>query len=179
MGDPEFRNDEQVLARTMGILVKSIPFEGILTSRRIVLVDRAKNILPPKEISLATIKTVETGENATGDQTLTLSVMARTGETRQMILTFTLPEKGNRARERDEWARIIRESTSTSFEQVIRKVIPGADQAQKKARPSAPPRIEVVHTQTPQQTETPRAAPVRRIVETVEPCSSCCSLSGP
>jgi hypothetical protein len=161
MGDPEFRSDEQVLVRTMGIHVKSIPFEGILTSRRIILTDRSKNILPPKEISLATIKSVETGENATGDQILTLSVMAKTGETRQMILTFSRQEGGSRAR--DEWARIIRDSTSTSFEQVIRKVIPGADQAQKRARPSAPPRIEVVSTPEPQQAETPRTTPVRRV----------------
>jgi len=162
MGDPEFRNDEQVLVRTMGIQVKSIPFEGILTTRRIILVDRAKNILPPKEIPLATIKEAETGENAMHDQTLTLSVIAKTGETRQMILTFSGQEGSNRAKERDEWARIIRESASPSFEQVIRKVIPGADQVQKKT--SAPPRIEVVNAPSPQYAEAPQATPVKRVV---------------
>jgi hypothetical protein len=168
MGDPEFRNDEQVLVRTMGIHVKSIPFEGILTSRRIILVDRAKNILPTKEIPLATIKEAETGENAIHDQILTLSVMAKTGETRQMILTFPRQE-GNRARERDEWARIIQESASPSFEQVIRKVIPGADQVQKKAGSSAPPRIEVVHAPSPQYAETPPTTPVKRVVKAGSP----------
>ena len=53
MGDPELRSDETILIRSNGILVKSIPFEGILTNKRIFLVDRAKNLLPPKEISLA------------------------------------------------------------------------------------------------------------------------------
>jgi hypothetical protein len=164
MGDPEFRSDEQVLVRTKGIHVKSIPFEGILTTRRIVLVDRAKNILPPKEIPLATIKEAEPGENASHDQILTLSVIAKTGETRQMILTFPRQE-GNRARERDEWARIIRESASPSFEQVIRKVIPGADQVQKRAGSSAPPRIEVVNAPSPQYAETPQTTPVKRVVK--------------
>ena len=52
MGDPELRSDEKVLARTPGVYVKSIPFEGILTNKRIILIDRAKNLLPPKEIPL-------------------------------------------------------------------------------------------------------------------------------
>ena len=156
MGDPEFRSDEQVLVRTMGVSVKSIPFEGILTSRRIILVDRAKNILPPKEIPLATIKTVEPGENANREPILSLAVMAKTGDTRQMILTFS------RGGERDEWARIIRESASPSFEQVIRKVIPGADQAPRKT--STPPRIEVVNTPVP-PVEAPQRVPVRRVAE--------------
>src|SRR4030042_2664045 len=124
MGDPELRSDEKVLLRTQGVYVKSIPFEGILTNKRIILVDRAKNLLPPKEIPLVTIKEAEAGENAIRDQIITLSVMAKTGETRQMILTFSRQTGGNRIKERDAGARIIRENASPSGSQVIRKVIP-------------------------------------------------------
>jgi hypothetical protein len=167
MGDPEIRSDEKVLMRTQGVHVKSIPFEGILTNRRIILVDRAKNILPPKEIPLATVKDVETGENAISDLTLTISIMAKTGEIRQMILTFSRQEGGDRTRERDEWARLIRESTSTSFEQVIRKVIPGVDPAQRQSAPAAP------STETPKRAQ-PRIAfegvhPIKKIIETAPP----------
>ena len=109
MGDPELRSDEKVLVRTPGVYVKSIPFEGILTNRRIILIDRAKNLLPPKEIPLITIKEVEPGENAIRDQIITLSVMAKTGEMRQMILTFSRQAGGNRNKERDAWGRIIKE----------------------------------------------------------------------
>ena len=133
MGDPELRNDEKVLVRTQGVYVKSIPFEGILTNKRIILIDRAKNLLPPKEIPLITVKEVDPGENAIRDQILTLSVMAKTGETRQMILTFSRQTGGNRKKERDDWLKIIRDNTSSSFEQVIRKVIPGFDQVPRKA----------------------------------------------
>jgi hypothetical protein len=139
MGDPEIRSDEKVLMRTQGVHVKSIPFEGILTNRRIILVDRAKNILPPKEIPLGTVRDVETGENSIHDLTLTISIIAKTGETRQMILTFSRQDGGDRTRERDEWARLISESTSASFEQVIRKVIPGADAAPRQSAPAASP----------------------------------------
>jgi hypothetical protein len=144
MGDPELRSDESVLLRTQGIFVKSIPFEGILTNKRIILVDRATNIIPQKEISLVTLKDFQAGENAIRDQIITLSVMAKTGETRQMILTFSRQTGGNRIKDRDDWMRVLKENTSSSFEQVIRKVIPGAGQTPKKTHRAAPPRIEVI-----------------------------------
>jgi hypothetical protein len=150
MGDPELRSDEKVLVRTPGIYVKSIPFEGILTNKRIILIDRAKNLLPPKEIPLVTIKEIESGENAIRDQIITLSVMAKTGETRQMILTFSRQAGGNRIKERDAWARTIKENASSSFDQVIRKVIPGPEPIQRRAEPAAGPRYEVVHSSAQQ-----------------------------
>jgi zinc-ribbon domain len=144
MADPELRSDEKVLVRTQGVYVKSIPFEGILTNKRIILIDRAKNLLPPKEIPLVTIKEVESGENAIRDQIITLSVMAKTGETRQMILTFSRQAGGNRKKERDEWARVIKENASSSFDQVIRKVIPGPEPAIRRAEPTAGPKYNGV-----------------------------------
>ena len=175
MGDPELRSDEKVLARTPGVYVKSIPFEGILTNKRIILIDRAKNLLPPKEIPLVTIKEVESGENAIRDQIITLSVMAKTGETRQMILTFSRQAGGNRIKERDAWVTIIREHASSSFDQVIRKVIPGPESAPRRAEPAAGPRYDVTHSPL-QQPSAPSGydrlagtgmedlSPVRRVV---------------
>jgi hypothetical protein len=172
MGDPELRSDETVLVRTQAVYVKSIPFEGILTNKRIILVDRAKNLLPPKEIPLITIKEIESGENAIRDQILTLSVMAKTGETRQMILTFSRQAGGNRIKERDEWARIIRENTSTSFEQVIRKVIPGIEPP-RKSEPPAQPRRMVTSAPVPPMSREPEGVhPVRKIVETPAPVAA-------
>lgn len=176
MGDPELRSDEKVLVRTPGVYVKSIPFEGILTNKRIILIDRAKNLLPPKEIPLVTIREVEPGENAIRDQIMTLSVMAKTGETRQMILTFSRQAGGNRIKERDAWIRIIRENASSSYDQVIRKVIPG-EPAPRRAEPAPVPRYEVVHSpvqQTPPSPAYDRLAgsgledisPLRRVVAT-------------
>ena len=142
MGDPELRSDESVILRTDGIFVKSIPFEGILTNKRIILVDRAKNLLPNKEIPLVTIKDVGAGENAIRDQIITLSVLSRSGETRQMILTFSRQTGGNRIRERDAWARALKENITSTFEQVIRKVVPGRETV-KKPDPVVRPRVQV------------------------------------
>lgn len=170
MGDPELRNDEKILVRTPGVYVKSIPFEGILTNKRVILVDRAKNLLPPKEIPLATVKEVESGENAIRDQTLTLSVMAKTGETRQMILTFSRQEGGNRIKERDEWARYVRDNIGASFETVIRKVIPGADVTPRRAeQPAVPSRTSVMNSAAqpaPVYRESESVHPTRKIMDT-------------
>ncbi|MDP2796453.1 MAG: hypothetical protein Q8N94_02950 [Methanoregula sp.] len=144
MGDPDLRSDETVLVRTQGVYVKSIPFEGILTNKRIVLVDRAKNLQPPKEIPLATIKDVEGGENAICDPVVTVTVITRSGETRQMILTFSRTAGGNRNKERDEWVKTLKENVSSSYEQVIRKGISGLDQPHKRPEPILSPRIEFV-----------------------------------
>jgi hypothetical protein len=149
MGDPDLRSDESVILRTQGIFVKSIPFEGILTNKRIILLDKAKNLLPQKEIPLVTIKDLEVGENAIRDQIITLSVVAKSGEVRQMILTFSRQTGGNRIRERDAWAKALKENISSSFEQVVRKVIPGRGPAPKKPERTIPPRIEVISSESP------------------------------
>ena len=145
MGDPELRGDENILVRTPGVYVKSIPFEGILTNKRIILIDRATNLLPPKEIPLVTVKEAEGGENAIRDQIIKLSVLTKTGETRQMILTFSRQTGGNRIKDRDTWLNTIKDNTSSSFEQVIRKVIPGTGQAPRPRRGPSP-RIEVIRS---------------------------------
>jgi hypothetical protein len=130
MDDPELHGDEEILMRTQGVHVKSISFEAILTNKRIILVDRIKNVLPPKEIPLATIQSVESGENAIRDLVISLGVITKTGGTRQMVLTFSREGGGNRVKERDEWIRQIRAHLTPSFEQVIRKVIPGMENIQ-------------------------------------------------
>lgn len=176
MGDPELRSDESVLIRTQGIFVKSIPFEGILTNKRIILVDRATNLLPQKEIPLVTLKDFKAGENAIRDQIIILSVLAKTGEIRQMILTFSRQSGGNRIKERDDWMRLLKENTSSTFEQVIRKVIPGAGKSPKKTTRTAPPRIEIISSPVSQKVEPPEnnavkkdgedIAPVKKIIKT-------------
>jgi hypothetical protein len=169
MGDPELRSDESVLLRTQGIFVKSIPFEGILTNKRIILVDRATNLLPQKEIPLVTLKDFQAGENAIRDQIITLSVMAKTGEIRQMILTFSRQTGGTRIKERDDWVRVLKENTSSSFEQVIRKVMPGIGQSSKKTTRAAPPRIEIISSPVSKKVPTAEKTTVKKEGEDIAP----------
>jgi hypothetical protein len=181
MGDPELRSDESILLRTQGIFVKSIPFEGILTNKRIILIDRTTNLLPQKEIALVTLNDFQAGENAIRDQIITLFIVTKAGETRQMILTFSRQSGGNRIRERDEWLRILKENTSSSFVQVIRKVIPGPRQAPKKTSRVTSPRIEVIRSPVSHVPDAEKKAskqeretivPVKKIIKTVQESSS-------
>ena len=142
MDDPALQGDEQILIRTQGVHVKSISFEGILTTRRIILVDRIKGVLPPKEIPLSTIQSVETGENAIRDQVLSLGVITRTGGARQMVLTFSRGGGGNRAKERDEWARLIQAHLAPSFEQEADKALPEGGYTSAALSRNRPPQHE-------------------------------------
>jgi len=143
MGDPSFNSDERVLIRTPGIHVKSIPFEGTLTTRRIILTDRVKNILPSKDIPLATIQRVGVGVNALQDPILNISVIPHPGETRQMVLTFSRQEGGNRVGERDEWARLIQDYLTGS--QAPQSRAPQAHPAPPRYAVGNPP-VPPVHT---------------------------------
>ncbi|MDO9323708.1 MAG: zinc-ribbon domain-containing protein, partial [Methanoregula sp.] len=172
MGEPDLRSDETVLVRTQGVYVKSIPFEGIITNKRIILIDRAKNLLPPKEIPLATIKDVEGGENSIRDPVVTVTVITRTGETRLMVLTFSHPSGDIRFNERDEWVKTLKENVSASFEQVIRKVSPGTDQPVRRSELSSSSHIDVNRTQVPTVAVRPGAKkevdpihPIKKIIE--------------
>lgn len=151
---PEIYDDENVLMRTPGIAVKSIPFDGILTSKRILLSDPAKGHLPPKEILLSAITAVEGGENAIRDQTLTLSVKATTGEVRQMILTFSQRGGGSRIKERQAWERAILENIPAA-PATPRRVITAS-----QPPAAAPSRISIVTAPPLQDTEPEPPAPL-------------------
>jgi hypothetical protein len=164
MGDPDLRNDEKVLVRTPGVYVKSIPFEGLLTNKRIILIDRAKNLLPSREIPLVTIRDIDAGENAIRDQILTLTVSGKTGETRKMILTFSRQAGGNRVKERDEWYRTIRQYTSSVVEQPVRNFFPEYEQYEEVPQPAPPRTRDAGYQVTPASSPPvpPSRAPVRR-----------------
>ncbi|PKG33900.1 zinc ribbon domain-containing protein [Methanoregula sp.] len=149
MGDPDLYHGEQVLLRTPGVYVKSIPFEGILTNMRILLVDRAKNILPTKEVAYDMIMEAEIGENAIGEEILTLTVQTATGENRQMILTFPQREGGKRSRVRDDWVRIIQQEVSAARDAVVRETVTAPQNV--SVRRSAPARAY----ESPAQEDTP------------------------
>lgn len=172
MGDPDLRSDEMELLRTPGVYVKSIAFEGIITNKRILLIDRTKNLLPPKEIPLATIKDVEGGENAIRDPVVTVTVITKSGESRQMVLTFFGKAEDYRSRERDEWVKTLKVNVSGSFEQVIRKGTPDFDQPQRRSEPPLPSRVEVTRAPVPPaivrslaKKEVDSIHPIKKIIE--------------
>jgi len=165
MADPELQDDEQVLIRTPNVHVKSFSFEAILTNKRVILVDRLKNILPPKEIPLATIQSIEPWENEIREIIITLGVITKTGGTRQMVLTFSRRGGENRIKERDAWIHQIRARLTPSFEPVIRKVIPG-DQSTPAGQNKVTPHISAtVRSPVPPARPAGFSPPVKKIVK--------------
>ena len=88
MGYPELDHDEPIILESRNVKFKSISFDAILTNKRIHLTDSKKNVIPSQDITLATIRNVETGENAIRDHFLILSVVTDAGEKHQVVLTF-------------------------------------------------------------------------------------------
>ncbi len=123
MGFPELNSDEPVILQAHDIKVKSVAFEAVLTNKRLILIDSKKGLIPPQEILIATISTVEGGENAIRDPILTLAIFSPGGTARQMILTFPRQASGERRRERDEWLKAIKAQVASS---VNSPVIPDA-----------------------------------------------------
>jgi hypothetical protein len=165
MGDPDMHSEESIIIRTPNVFVKSIPFEAILTNKRIILVDRKKDLIPSKDILLAAIRNIEPGENAIRDQIINLSIITSTGETRQVVLTFSREAGGNRKRERDEWVKSLRQLTTSPVQQALRKVIPVIDQEPlpKSQEPSVP-KLEITSRPSAKK-EIDAVQPIKKIVE--------------
>ena len=114
MDDPELSIDEKILLRSQDIFINSIPFEAILTNKRIILTDRTTILLPRREIPLNTLRNTEAAVDAIGDQILRLTIQTGAGRTLQVIFTFPCDIPETRANERDAWLRSLQENTSSS-----------------------------------------------------------------
>ncbi len=170
MAYPDLYKDEQKILETQNIKVKSVSFTAVLTNRRLVLIDGKKGMLPPQEILLATLKNVESGENAIRDPTITLSILTSTGTTRQMILTFSKTAGGERKRECDDWVKALRQFVTTTIEHPVLPDIPSLDETttpppvENIPVPPPHPKIEIVST--PQQKKRIEISrPMKKIVE--------------
>jgi hypothetical protein len=172
MAYPDLYKDELKILEAQNIKVKSVSFNAVLTNRRLILVDSKKQMLAPQEILLATLKNVDSGENAIRDPTITVSIITNTGTTRQMILTFSKTSGGERKRECDEWVRALRQHVSQTIQHhPILPDIPSLEEEETlpalESIPAAPqsPRIEIVNA-PPQKKRIEISRPIKKIVET-------------
>ncbi len=121
---PELYSDERIILRAQNVKVKSILLEAVLTTHRLILIDPKKNSIPPQEINLATLKNLETGENAISDPTITVSIIPISGNPFQVVLTFSKNNGGERRRECDEWARTLRQSVPPTVPHPVTQTAP-------------------------------------------------------
>jgi hypothetical protein len=127
MGYPEPDTDEPIILESRNVKFKSISFDAILTSKRIHLTDSKKNVIPSQDITLETIRSVETGENAIRDHFLVLSLMTDAGEKHQVVLTFARQAGVERKRECNEWAKKLKSLLSPSAPIIAPSEVPEVD----------------------------------------------------
>jgi len=167
MGHPELKSDESILLATQNVVVKSVPFEAILTNERLILVNSRDTLMPPQYLPLAAIQNLDTGENAIRDPTITLSVGTETGSTRQMVLTFSRQVGGERKRECDEWVKILREKITSYRERSIHAVAPAFEpEPASQTVQAVPPHAGIASGHSAKK-KIEIARPMKKIIETV------------
>jgi hypothetical protein len=117
MGYPDLKSDESIVLTAQHVKVKSVPFELVLTNRRLIIIDSEKNVVPTQQITLFSIRNVMASENAIRDPVITLTIQTDAAETREMALTFVRQSAGERRREADEWAKSLRKYISEAASQ--------------------------------------------------------------
>ena len=146
MGYPDLKSDESIVLTAQHVKVKSVPFELVLTNRRLIIIDSEKNVVPTQQIALFSIRNVMAGENAIRDPVITLTIQTDTAETREMALTFVRQTAGERRREADEWAKALRKYIAEAAEQPQESVAaaPAADfRPEHGSAPGIKKRIEI------------------------------------
>ncbi|HJX55896.1 MAG TPA: zinc-ribbon domain-containing protein, partial [Methanoregula sp.] len=156
MGYPELDRDESIILEAKNVKFKSISFDARLTSRRIILIDSRKNIIPPQEILLATMWKVEAGENAIRDHLLTLIVVNNAGEKDQIVLTFPRLAGAERKRECNDWARKLQALIHPTPAEPERAIREGPGQEPEKHKP---------------ERDTAHRHPVKKKIEIARPLS--------
>jgi hypothetical protein len=163
---PELYSDERVVLQAQNVKVKSVSFEVVLTTRRLVLIDTKKGSIPPQEINLATLKDVESGENAIRDPTITISIITISGNTRQMVLTFSKTSGGERRRESEDWVRALRQNITTTVHLPVSQPATRTDKAPEPVPSSPPPQPPA---QAPHRIEITNAPPPKKRIEIARP----------
>ena len=165
MGYPELDQDESIILETRNVKFKSISLDAILTNKRIILIDDKKNVIPPQEISLASIRIVEMGENAIRDPFLLLILSTATGEKRQMVITFLRKAGAERRRECIEWVKKLESLRPAPVPDTVPADLPvQGGEPVKKPEVSPPARAGVPGTR-PEKKKIEIARPLSKIIE--------------
>jgi len=165
MGYPELDQDESIILETRNVKFKSISLDAILTNKRIILIDSKKNVLPPQDIPLASLRIVEMGENAIRDPFLLLIMMSVTGEKRQIVITFSRLAGAERKRECNEWVKKL-----DSLREAIVPDTSPADIPEQAEEPELTPEVSAP-TPAPTRTVIAGTGPVKKKIEISRPLS--------
>jgi hypothetical protein len=165
MGYPELDQDESIILETRNVKFKSISLDAILTNKRIILIDSKKNVMPPQDIPLGSIRIVEMGENAIRDPFLLLILSTVTGEKRQMVITFSRQAGAERRRECIEWVKKLESFRPAPVPDFVPADLPVQEDEPAKMPEVSPPARTIVSDTRPVKKKIEIARPLSKIIE--------------
>jgi hypothetical protein len=165
MGYPELDQDESIILETRNVKFKSISLDAILTNKRIILIDSKKDIIPPQDIPLASIRIVEMGENAIRDPFLLLILSTTNGEKRQMVITFSRQAGAERKRECNEWVKKLDSLRPAPVPDTVPADLPVPGEEPVKTPEVSPPARAIVPATRPEKKKIEIARPLSKIIE--------------
>jgi hypothetical protein len=126
VGIPYLESGESLILTTDRVSVNTVPYDVLLTTRFLILVDIRYAQFQPQMIPLLTIESVKGGKTANGELVITL-FFSETGsgiKSDSMVLVFSQQPGENRKRERDDWLKTLMGLTvslrqETSFDSVL------------------------------------------------------------
>ncbi len=109
MGSPYLNSGEAIILTTNRVSADAVPYDVMLTSERIFLIDNRNARFEPRIIPLSAILSVQGGKTPAHDPVITLLFRSKeAGDERQPLnLVFSQNPAENRKPERDDWMRSL------------------------------------------------------------------------
>ncbi len=110
MGSPYLSSGESITMTTHRVSVDSIPYDVMLTTHRLTLIDSRYARFEPRMIAFGDILTVKSGAASTGEPVIILSYTDTEEKNQEMNLIFSQQPGEHRKQERDHWVKKLMES---------------------------------------------------------------------
>jgi hypothetical protein len=128
---------ESLILTTNRISVNFIPFDLMLTSLRLILLDNDHNRFSPQVIPIGDIFSVNGGSISTGEPIIRITVTDHDGDGSLIPLDFIFSQGPNQKRkqERDEWLRTLMEKLVAVRQERVLSGIQPADEDEEERPP--------------------------------------------
>ena len=123
MSAPYLNRGETIILTTHRVSVGSVEYDALLTTGRLILMDRHYTRFEPKMILFPAIVTVKAGKGPAGEPAIILTLNAQSDLTgsEQLNIIFLQEPGENRRSEREQWVRQLIGLVISAREQVIQE----------------------------------------------------------
>ena len=161
MSAPYLNRGETIILTTHRVSVSSVEYDALLTTGRLILMDRHYTRFEPKMILFPAIVTVKAGKVPTGEPAIILTLNAQSDLTgsEQVNIIFLQEPGENRRSEREEWVRHLIGLVISAREQAIQEPVAVTPEKKTGMNPSVRRWVAPEHPH-PHTSREPPAPPV-------------------